>query len=267
MRSNFKLKKVVFSLFIIFTVIGCQHKESEWKELIVNNSLDGWHIFQDDGTKTGWSVENNVFIFKEDLSTTDNILSSDASLISDKKYLNFEIKFDWKIEEGGNSGFMWGVNEENKYKFPYQTGPEIQILDSDVYLKPESILGGIIESNNITEDLGKNKRIVGAVYDIAAPSKTSIANPAGNWNTFHIKIDHNTNKGTVILNEVLINEFPLKGEKWDSMVNKSKFSKSEDYEYLGNEKWYGFAKTPNGHICLQDHPGNAYFKNIKIKEL
>ena len=39
------------------------------------------------------------------------MLISDASLLSDKKYLNFEIKFDWKIEKGGNSGFMWGVDE------------------------------------------------------------------------------------------------------------------------------------------------------------
>ena len=37
--------------------------------------------------------------------------------------------FEWKIEKGGNSGFMWGVKEDSKYKYPYQTGPEIQIID------------------------------------------------------------------------------------------------------------------------------------------
>jgi hypothetical protein len=139
-------------------------------------------------------------------------------------------------------------------------------LDSDVYLKPESILGGEVETKNIIEDLGENKRIVGAVYDISAPSKTSVANPAGEWNTFYIKIDHNENKGIVILNKILINEFPLKGEKWDSLLKESKFSKSQDYEYLGNKRWYGFGKSPYGFICLQDHPGDAYFKNIKIRE-
>ena len=50
------------------------------------------------------------------------------------------------------------------------------------------------------------------------------------------------------------------------LVNQSKFSKSEDYEYLGDERWYGFAKNKYGHICLQDHPGKAYFKNIQIRE-
>ena len=41
----------------------------------------------------------------------------DASLLSDKTYYNFEIKFDWKVIEGANSGFMWGVNEDKKYRY------------------------------------------------------------------------------------------------------------------------------------------------------
>jgi hypothetical protein len=180
--------------------------------------------------------------------------------------LNFEIKFDWKIEKGGNSGFMWGVNEEMKYKFPYQTGPEIQIIDTETYLSPETIQGGEIEINNILNDIGKNKNFLGAVYGISPPSKLNISNPAGEWNSYHIKIDHRNNKGKVKLNNILINEFPLSGKTWDSLVNQSKFSKSEDYEYLGDERWYGFAKNKYGHICLQDHPGKAYFKNIQIRE-
>ena len=265
MLSNFIPKKIILILCIFYITLGCNQDNSEWENLIKNNSLKGWHIFQDDGTKKDGQLKM-ILLFLNICVDSANILSSDASLISDKKYLNFEIKFDWKIEDGGNSGFMWGVDEEDKYKFPYQTGPEIQILDSDVYLKPESVLGGDIETQNITEDLGENKRIVGAVYDISAPSKTSVANPAGEWNTFYIKIDHDKNKGTVFLNKILINEFPLKGEKWDSLLKESKFSKSQDYEYLGDERWYGFGKSPHGFICLQDHPGNAYFKNIKIRE-
>ena len=81
------------------------------------------------------------------------------------------------------------------------------------------------------------------------------------------KIDHKTNKGWVKLNNILINDFPLSGREWDSLVMQSKFSKSEEYEYLGSERWFGFSKNKSGHICLQDHPGKAFFKNIYIKEL
>ena len=260
------MKKIIFSLFLIFSILGCEKDNSKWQNLIINNSLEGWHIFQDDGTKSGWTVENEIFIF-DALSSEENMLVSDASLLSDKKYLNFEIIFDWKIEKGGNSGFMWGVSEKNIYKFPYQTGPEVQIIDTDTYLKPESILGGEIELNNILEDLGKKKKFLGAVYGIYAPSETSIAKPAGQWNTYQIKIDHNNNIGEVMLNNTLINTFSLSGEVWNSMVKQSKFSKSDDYEYLGDERWYGFGKFQEGYICLQDHPGKAYFKNIKIREL
>ena len=254
-----------YYLLLVIFVLSCNNNH-EWKNLILENSLKGWHIFQDDGTKTGWSVKDNILIFDAKLSEK-NMLISDASLISDKKYLNFEIKFDWKIEKGGNSGFMWSVDEHIKYKFPYQTGPEIQIIDTETYLSPKTIQGGEIEINNILNDIGKNKKFLGAVYGISAPSKLNVSNPAGEWNSYHIKIDHRANKGWVKLNDILINDFPLSGREWDSLVMQSKFSKSEKYEYLGSERWYGFSKNKLGHICLQDHPGKAYFKNIYIKEL
>ena len=254
-----------YILLLTFFIVSCNNNSS-WVNLISENSLKGWHIFQNDGTKNGWSVEDNVLIFDAELSEK-NMLISDASLVSDKKYLNFEIKFDWKIEKGGNSGFMWSVDEDLKYKFPYQTGPEIQIIDTETYLSPESIKGGEIEINNILNDIGKNKNFLGDVYVISPPSKLNISNPAGEWNSYHIKIDHRNNKGIVKLNNILINEFPLSGKTWDSLVNQSKFSRSEDYEYLGDERWFGFSKSKLGHICLQDHPGKAFFKNIFIKEL
>jgi hypothetical protein len=39
---------------------------------------------------------------------------------------------------------MWGVSEAPAYKFPYQTGPEIQIINIATYNAPEAVLGGEI---------------------------------------------------------------------------------------------------------------------------
>jgi hypothetical protein len=246
---------------------NCNNENSEWKSLIVDDSLNGWHIFQDDGTKGGWIVEGNTLIFNgiSDMESGEG----DASLLSDKTYRNFEIKFDWKIESGGNSGFIWGVSEDTKYNYPYQTGPEIQILDAAIYDDPKSVLGGEIELNNVLEDFEARKHFVGALYDLSAPTKLDVSRPAEQWNSYHIKIDYNSNRGEVIFNDVLINSFPLKGPEWDSMLKNSKFSKSEskDSEYLGDARWYDFGKFSEGHICLQDHPGKVSFRNIKIKEL
>lgn len=258
------MKKLLL-FFIIIVLTNCNRTNSEWKPLIVDNSLEGWHIFQDDGFKKGWIVEDNVLTFSgvSDMESG----AGDASLLSDKVYRNFEIQFDWKIEHGGNSGFIWGVNEGKKYKYPYQTGQEIQILDAAIYDEPNSVLGGEIELNNVMEDLKARKHFVGALYDLSAPTVLDVANPAEQWNSYHIKIDYNANRGEVILNDVLINTFPLKGSEWDAMLKNSKFSKSEDYEYLGDARWYDFGMFSEGHICFQDHPGRASFKNIRIKEL
>ena len=176
--------KKLFLISLIFLIFS--PKEKKWENLIINNSLDGWHIFQDDGTKKGWSVKDNILIF-DTLSGLESG-QADASILSNKMYSSFEIVFDWKIEVGGNSGFMWGVREDAAYKFPYQTGQEIQIIDVAAYETPEQILGGEIELNNILRDLDERKHYLGAVYDLYAPTIKSPPNPAGQWNTYHIKI-------------------------------------------------------------------------------
>ena len=214
----------------------------EWQDLIIPDSFEGWHIYQNYGNKKGWTVKGGVLTF-----TTDETLKveGDKSLLSDKKYTNFEIKFDWKVSKGGNSGFMWGVSEEPRFQFPYETGPEIQVLDPEVYKGNEEA----------------QKNTAGALYDMLPPT-TLVTKPAGEWNSYHITINHNNNQGLVIHNGVEINRFPLHGPKWDEMVSKSKFAVRGGENY-----WDEFGKHKTGHICLQDHPGVISYKNIRIKEL
>ena len=116
-------------------------------------------------------------------------------------------------------------------------------------------------------DLQERKHYLVAVYDLFSPKSEFDVNPAGSWNHYLIKIDQKNNQGSLKLNGILINEFTLRGEVWESYFEKSKFSKSEEYEYLGEKRWYDFAKFTKGFICFQDHPGKAYFRNILIREL
>jgi hypothetical protein len=261
------MKRTLLHLFAILILAGCQTKDAEWTPLIIDNSLEGWHIFQDNGSKRGWIVEDNVLIFNgiSDMESGEG----DASLLSDRLYESFEIKFEWNVVPGGNSGFMWGVREDAKYHYPYQTGPEIQILDPAIYEDPQIALGGEIEVNNAIEDLNAHKHFVGALYDLSAPSELEVARPGGQWNAYHIKIDYKANLGEVRLNDVLLNSFPLSGPGWDSMLQTSKFndSEAESSQYLGDARWYDFGKFSRGHICFQDHPGKVSFRNIMIKEL
>ena len=212
---------------IVFFLVSCKTPENEWVSLIKNNSLDGWHIFQDNGSKKGWYVENEILIFDKISGLESG--EDDSSLLSNKTYNSFEITFDWKIEEGGNSGFMWGVSDKKEYKYPYQTGPEIQIIDPSVYEKPQDVLGGDIELNNVLTDLEEKKHFLGSVYD--SPVSNFSYNPVGEWNNYFIRIDQENNLGLVKLNGIIINEFPLKGPEWNSALSKSKFNNSNKYPY------------------------------------
>lgn len=240
-----KFTSLLFLAFVTLSFLNCKNSvetkpiqktsETEWKNLVVANSFDGWHIFQDDGTKGGWTVSGTVLTFNSELAKGEG----DKSLVTDEAYTNFEIQFEWKVSEGANSGFIWGVNEDTQFAHPYDTGPEIQILDPQVYLGDE-----------------KNQvHTAGALYDMIAPSSLETL-PFGKWNSYHITINHKVNEGVVIHNGVEINRFPLRGPAWDAMVADSKFA-----------DWKGFGKFPKGSICLQDHPGEISFRNIKIKQL
>ena len=57
--------------------------------------------------------------------------------------------------------------------------------------------------------------------------------------------------------------FPVEGEEWDSMVAGTKFANCDEKPWDNCE----FGKFKSGKICLQDHGGSIYFRNIKIKEL
>ena len=140
----------------------------DWQNILTSNTFKGWHIYQNDGTKAGWTVENEVFAFNSDLVKAQG----DKSLITDETFANFEIKFERMVSEESNSGFMWGVNEEKTYEFPYETSPEIQIIDPQIYL----------------EDEKNHNRTSGALYDMESPSSL-VTLPAGQWNSFHITIN------------------------------------------------------------------------------
>ena len=213
-----------------------ESSKTDWINLSNSNSLEGWHIFQNEsGEKTGWFVEEGVYTFNSEAAKGEG----NKSLITDEKFTNFEIQFEWKLSPNSNSGFMWGVSEDSKYDHPYVTGPEIQIIDAETY--------GDDPENQI--------HTAAALYDMVAPDRV-MAKAAGEWNTYHITINHETNSGTVVHNGEEINRFPLHGPEWDTMVKNSKFSNME-----------GFGKYQEGHLCLQDHPGIISYKNIKIRSL
>lgn len=246
------MKKIYILLFL--SLFACSNNENQkWINLLNDNDLNGWHYYNDNGNKLGWSVENGVLSFdptvgKYQQDSNGNILKhEDGSLkkenndiVSDLDYKNFKLYFEWKVDTLTNSGFMWGVKEGEKYEFPFVTGPEIQIMDNNY---PDPVKAG-------------------SLYGMIAPSE-DMTKPVGQWNSYEITIDYKSNFGNVIFNGKEVVSFPVKGEEWDSMVAGTKFANCNEKPWQNCE----FGKFEIGKICFQDHGAPVYFRNIKIKEL
>jgi hypothetical protein len=244
-RTTFK--KIGISLLVI-SLIACTNKntkkdtvasdqpetktEAEWISLFDGKTLNGWHGFNKKGEVKNWTIEDSALVC---LGAAQGDTGGD--IVSDKEFENFELKWDWKITKGGNSGVMYHVIEDAKYKAPYETGPEYQVLDDVGF--PEKL-----------EEWQKT----GADYAMNLANDKKKLKPVGEWNSSKIVF----NKGHVEhwLNGEKIVEFQAWDETWTKAKTEGKWKDFPDY---------GSAKK--GRIALQDHGNKAYFKNIMIREL
>jgi hypothetical protein len=227
--------------------------EDNWVSLIQENSLKGWHYFNDNGNKFGWNVSQGILAYDPSLTKfqmdfsgkiikdgNGNPKIENNDLVSDLDYSSFKIYFEWKVDPLTNSGFMWGVKEGKQYEFSFVTGPEIQIMD-----------------NNYNDPVK-----AGSLYGMISPS-VDMTKPVGEWNSYEITINHNANFGNVIFNDTEVVKFPLSGEVWDAMVEPTKFNNCDVEPWKNCE----FGKFKTGKIVFQDHQSPVFFRNIKILEL
>lgn len=239
MKQNILVIGVVISVIILssYTYMAAKdntlthsEKKTGWKLLFDGKSMNGWRAYQNKQTNS-WSVKDGVMYCKG--SSTDK---SDlrADMITDKQYENFDLSIDWKISPQGNSGILYLATEE--FKAAYLSGPEYQIIDDLNF--PQKL-----------EDWQKT----GANYAMD-PAPTAAPNPVGQWNTTRIVV----NKGHVQhwLNGKKLLDFEMWTDEWKKKKTEGKWKDAP-----------GYGVSKKGHIGLQDHGSEAWFKNLKIKEL
>jgi len=223
----------------------------ELNKLTADEANSGWVLLFDGKTSTGWRGYNKTE-FPKGWEVVDGTLhcigtgkgeagaENGGDIIYDKKFKNFQLKLEWKVQEGGNSGIFY-LGQEVKDWPIYKTAPEMQILDNERH--PDALLGK------------DGNRQAGSLYDLI-PAKPQNAKPAGEWNSVEIICY----KGTVVhkQNGVTVVEYHLWTDDWKKLVKDSKFPNL-------NEKWADVA--PEGYIAFQDHGDNVWFRDIKIKEL
>ncbi len=215
-------------------IMDSTERPEEKSEVALFNgaNLGGWHAFNKPGEIKNWVIVDSALVC---LGVAKGDTGGD--IVTDTEYSNFELSWDWKVDKGSNSGVMYHVVEDKKYKAPYETGPEYQIIDD-------------IGFPGKLEEWQK----AGADYAMNLPNDKKKLQPVGSWNSS--KIVFNNGQVEHWLNGEKIVEFEAGTDEW----NKEKATgKWKDYPDYAIEK--------RGRIALQDHGKKAYFKNIRIKEL
>lgn len=209
-----------------------KEKQEGWELLFDGKTLDGWRDFNGETLTAPWFAADGMIQAKG--AGTDE----HGYIVTDKIYENFELAWDWKIAEGGNSGVLYHVVENPAFSVPYVTGPEYQLIDDIGFPQP-------------LEDWQKTAADY-AMY--AADTAKLIIKPAGEWNTSKIIFDNGHVEHW--LNGEKVVEFEAWTEDWFTRKNSGKWENAPEY---------GLANK--GVICLQDHGSAAWFRNLKIKEL
>ena len=162
-----------------------------------------------------------------------------GDLVTKQTYRSFDLRLQWKISEGGNSGVFYGIAEEGEHtRVPYTTGLEMQLLDDDRH--PDGRNG--------------RDRLAGALYDLIDVPDPSPVRPVGEWNDSRVLVQGDRIRH--FLNDRVVADVTLGSDEWNELLANSKFA-----------EWPRFAKVRDGHIGLQDHGDEVAFRDIKVRRL
>ena len=157
-------KQILLALVLPLAVIAA-FDDKDFKPLFNGKDLTGWHV-RNPASNNAWKVVDGVL--KNDLKPGDH----GVDLVTDAKYWNFTVRYEYMVPEGSNSGF-------------YLRGRhEIQIL-------------GDFQSGKAS--LGGN----GAIYQHTLPAKF-VSKPGDQWQT--VEATMIGDKVTVTLNGVKIHD-------------------------------------------------------------
>jgi hypothetical protein len=206
---------------------AAQGKEKTAKEAGVSLLADGaeklWVGYGKKEWPKGWKLADGVL----------HRAGRGGDLRTVNQYGDFDLRFEWKVAPGANSGVIYRVSDETKR--PHETGPEYQILD------------------DAKHGDGKNPlTAASSLYGVYAPSKKT-AKPPGQWNRSRIVVQGDRVRH--FLNGEKVVDAKIGSDDWNRRVAASKFA-----------QWEGYAKSPRGYIVLQDHGDEVWYRGMRIRE-
>jgi FKBP-type peptidyl-prolyl cis-trans isomerase len=197
---------------------------AEFASLMPSEGLNGWVV--QEGKPSAWRRDGEM------ISCTS---STGGWLRTEKAYSDFELRLEYRLQAGGNTGI--GLRAP-AFGNPTFNGLEIQLLDDAAgkyaNLRPDQYTGSVY-------------------YQVPAGQKASVKAP-GEWNIceitclgdlLRVKINGET------VNEVQLNRYQSARAAQADVAPR--FSLAE--------------RPPVGHIALQSHSTQVDFRNIALRDL
>jgi hypothetical protein len=224
--------------------ISAAERAAGWRPLFDGRTLAGWRgLGYQEIPAAHWTVDRGMI--KKIASGTvavqaDGQPVGGGDLMTVDTFGDFELAWDWKVTPGANSGVKYNVSEELSTAMPPShaaKGFEYQMIDDDRH--PD----GKLPTHRTS-----------ALYDLIAPPDDKPVNPVGDWN--HSVIVFDGNHGEHWLNGRKVVEYQLGSPAMNAALARSKYAPIP---------W--FATRRAGHIVLQDHGDEVYFRNLRIRDL
>lgn len=208
----------VVGLFLLTCVATSDEKAEGFKPLFNGNDLTGWEGADKDAAAC-WLVDGGDVVCTGKpgpwLRTID-------------QYGDFELRLEYKLKEGGNSGIYIRVPKSGQHHSegagPEGAGIEVQVLDDNA---------------ERYKDL-KPYQYTGSLYAIVA-AEPRVAKPPGEWNTLTVRCE---------------------GTKYEVHHNGQQVINSDETAAPELAK-----RLTKGYLGLQNHNEEVRFRNVRIKTL
>jgi hypothetical protein len=233
---------------LVMLLAGCTTEpvvpDDGFRPIFDGETFDGWRgLGRDTVPAAHWKVEDGMIRKVASGSiprAVDGQVLDGGDLMTEETFSDFELRFEWKVAPGANSGVKYNVSEafSTSHDPPFGAlGFEYQVLDDDEHADAE------IASHRTA-----------SLYDLIAAPDSKPLRPVGEFNKS--RLIWSGGHGEHWLNGEMVVSFDLGTPRFDSLFAASKYA---------NLAEMNIARA--GHIVLQDHGDDVWFRNLRIKTL